>query len=128
MVNVQLIGEFEFSKEELLSKNYAKALMTDCLMEFKLNDESLYDDWVCPLELYFQYLHWKSDLIDNKIFDFNYNSDDNGVNPIFSFKLKEKKWIFVSGLTTPKLYYEISFIEILEFFDLFEKELLKHQK
>lgn len=128
MFEVMLTEDFEFSYQDVARRDYAKSLMTDCLLKFAVNGELIYDDWICPLELYFQYLDWKKDLQNNNICDFYYISDDSAVNPIFSFILFENEWIFCNRLTNKKANYKFTLFEVLEFFNLFEIQLLKHQK
>ena len=101
--------------------------MTDCWATIIVNDEVFFEDWICPLELYFQYLDWKKDFDNGLIRDFEYISDDNEVNPILSFKVIDNKWVAYSALTK-RTSSVISINEILDFFESFEVQLLKHKK
>ena len=126
MIKVRLNGDFYFTNSDLVEKNYAKAIMTDCWMTIEIGDERCFDDWVCPLELYFQYLDWKKDYLKGNIHDFNYISDDNAENPILSFKFSDDNWEIFSCLY--KTNQKIETIDVLGFFDSFETQLLKHKK
>lgn len=128
MLRVQLIGEFKFSNEDLIKRDYKKSIMTDCWMQIIINDVLLFDDWICPLEFYFQYLIWKQNVDDGKIYDFEYISDDNGTNPILSFRRVDNTWSIFSCLSKEKTNCSVSTDELLELFKLFEAQLLKHRK
>lgn len=127
MIKMQLSGEFVFSNEDLQRKNYSKSITTDCWMKLVINDELFFNDWICPLELYFQYLDWKEDYKNGLIRDFEYISDDNGDNPILSFNKIGDKWIAFSALTQKNSGF-ITKNGILDFFEAFEVQLLKHKK
>ena len=127
MIKVQLSGEFEFKDQDLKSKNYELSIITDCWVSIVINDELFFEDWICPLELYFQYIDWKKDYDSGLIRDFEYTSDDNGENPILSFNKIDDKWIAYSVLTK-KNSGCITKNEILDFFESFEFQLLKHKK
>ena len=127
MIKMQLSGEFVFSNEDLQRKNYSKSITTDCWMKLVINDELFFNDWICPLELYFQYLDWKEDYKNGLIRDFEYISDDNGDNPILSFNKIGDKWIAFSALTQKNSGF-ITKNEIMDFFESFEVQLLKYKK
>ena len=127
MIKLQLIGEFVFSKKDLQKRNYSKSIMTDCWMKLVINDDLFFDDWICPLELYFQYLDWKEDYKNGVMRNFEYISDDNGNNPILSFKEIDNRWIAYSVLTNRSSNY-ITFQDVLYFFDLFTLQLMQHQE
>lgn len=127
MIKMQLSGEFVFSNEDLQRKNYSKSITTDCWMKLVINDELFFNDWICPLELYFQYLDWKKDYKNGLIRDFEYISDDNGDNPILSFNKIGDKWIAFSALTQKNSGF-ITKNEIMDFFESFEVQLLKYKK
>lgn len=126
MIKVQLSGEFEFLNNDLKKRNYEKSITTDCWMKIVINDELFFDDWVCPLELYFQYLDWKKDFDNELIRNFEYISDDNGENPILSFRAIGDKWVAFSELTKKTSDF-ITLNDILEFFESFEVQLLRHK-
>ena len=63
MITVQLCGEFDFSHKDLSIRNYEKSITTDCWMKFHINEDLFFDDWICPLEMYYQYLDWKKTTI-----------------------------------------------------------------
>lgn len=127
MIKVLLSGEFEFKDKDLKNRNYELSIMTDCWATITVNDEVFFEDWICPLELYFQYLDWKKDFDNGLIRDFEYISDDNGENPILSFNKIDDKWIAFSVLTQKNSGF-ITKNGILDFFKSFEVQLLKHKK
>lgn len=127
MIKLQLIGEFVFSNKDLQKRNYSKSIMTDCWMKLVINDDLFFDDWICPLELYFQYLDWKEDYKNGVIRNFEYISDDNGNNPILCFKEIDNRWIAYSVLTNRSSNY-ITFQDVLYFFELFTLQLMQHQE
>ena len=126
MIKVQLSGEFQFNEKDLNTRNYALSIMTDCWITININGEVFLDDWICPLELYFQYFDWKQDLDNGLIKDFEYVSDDNGKNPILSFNKVGDKWTTYSVLTQKTSEF-ITESDILQFFESFEMQLLKHK-
>ena len=126
MIKVQLSGEFQFNEKDLNTRNYALSIMTDCWITININGEVFLDDWICPLELYFQYFDWKQDLDNGLIKDFEYVSDDNGKNPILSFNKVGDKWTTYSVLTKKTSEF-ITESDILQFFESFEMQLLKHK-
>ena len=127
MIKVKLSGEFEFSNNDLVRKNYEKSIMTDCWMQIIINDDLFFDDWVCPLELYFQYLDWKKDFDNKVIRNFEYISDDNSKNPILGFYATGNKWKAFSALTQ-KYSQFITTNDVVEFFESFVVQLLKYMK
>ena len=126
MIKAQLNGKFEFNEKDLNTRNYELSIVTDCWITISINGEVFLDDWICPLELYFQYLDWKRDFDNGLIKDFEYNSDDNGENPILSFNKVGDKWTAYSVLTQKTSGF-ITENEILHFFKSFEMQLLKHK-
>lgn len=127
MICVQLSGEFEFSHADVMKRDYYKALTTDCWMTISINEITFYDDWVCPLEFYFQYLKWKEEFLTGNIQSFHYISDDNAINPILSFCLIDNKWVISSCLSDNHVYQEFLTEDILNFFDSFESLLFEHK-
>lgn len=126
MIKVQLSGDFEFKEKDLKKRNYELSITTDCWATITVNDELFFEDWICPLELYFQYLDWKEDFNNGLIRDFEYISDDNGENPILSFNKINDKWFTYSVLTQKRSDF-LTINEVLDFFESFEVQLLKHK-
>ena len=126
MIKVQLSGDFEFKEKDLKKRNYELSITTDCWATITINDELFFEDWICPLELYFQYLDWKEDFNNGLIRDFEYISDDNGENPILSFNKINDKWFAYSVLTQKRSGF-LTINEVLDFFESFEVQLLKHK-
>lgn len=127
-MKVQLIGEFDFTREELMSRDYAKSIMTDCWMVIEIDEKKYFDDWICPLECYFQLTDWKKGVLSGTIIDFHYISDDNDENPIFSFIFSSGLWKIESIFSQ---YNENNLFNtdcILDFLESFEKQLLEHIK
>ena len=127
MINVQLSGEFAFSNTDVMKRDYLKALATDCWMKISINGEVFYDDWVCPLELYFQYLRWKEHTLKNNMQSFHYVSDDNAANPILSFCYMNDQWAISSCLVVNHVYQGLSTEDIFNFFNSFEEQLFAHK-
>lgn len=127
MIKVQLSGEFEFNEKDLKNRNYELSIITDCWVTIIINDEVFFDDWICPLEIYFQYLDWKEDFDNGLIRDFEYTSDDNGVNPILCFNKINDKWFAYSALTQKNSDF-LTVNGVLDFFESFEVQLLKHKR
>ena len=126
MIKVQLSGDFKFKEKDLKKRNYELSIITDCWATITINDELFFEDWICPLELYFQHLDWKEDFNNGLIRDFEYISDDNGENPILSFNKINDKWFTYSVLTQKRSDF-LTINEVLDFFESFEVQLLKHK-
>lgn len=126
MIKVQLSGDFKFKEKDLKKRNYELSIITDCWATITINDELFFEDWICPLELYFQHLDWKEDFNNGLIRDFEYISDDNGENPILSFNKINDKWFAYSVLTQKRSDF-LTINEVLDFFESFEVQLLKHK-
>ncbi len=105
MIKVKLIGDFKFNKLDILNRDYIKALSVDCIMSVSIDNKPVYEDWICPLELYFQLLEWDNIIINKCHTSFYYFSDDNGSNPIFSIEFCDSdKWIFKNHLANNVCY------------------------
>lgn len=128
MLIVQLSGDFVFSDADVMNQDYIKALTTDCWMTISIMDNVLYNDWICPLELYFQYMNWKKEFLAGNVQSFHYISDDNTVNPILSFHLIDDQWAISSCLTDNSFRDKLSTAEVLRFFESFETQLFKHKE
>lgn len=126
MITVQLCGEFDFSHKDLSIRNYEKSITTDCWMKFHINEDLFFDDWICPLEMYYQYLDWKKNYDNGLVQSFEYTSDDNGENPILSFRQINNMWIAYSVLTKRNSDF-ITLHDVLNFFELFSSQLMQHQ-
>lgn len=125
MINIKLIGEFKFNKLDVLNRNYIKALTVDCIMSVSIDNKLVYEDWICPLELYFQLLEWNNRIISKYNTSFHYFSDDNGVNPIFSIEFcGNNKWIFKNNLTNNE--FNISSDDVKNFYLEYRHQILLH--
>lgn len=125
MINIKLIGEFKFNKLDVLNRNYIKALTVDCIMSVSIDNKLVYEDWICPLELYFQLLEWNNRIISKYNTSFHYFSDDNGVNTIFSIEFcGNNKWIFKNNLTNNE--FNISSDDVKNFYLEYKYQILLH--
>jgi hypothetical protein len=126
MLDIKLIGDFKYNKLDISNRNYIESLSIDCIMKIMVDNRIIYDDWVCPLELYFQLVKWNNSNINGHYNSFYYISDDNGVNPIFSIELlNNKKWIFKNNLA--KTEYSLSKKNVEIFYKKYKYEMRLHE-
>lgn len=103
-------------------------LSIDCKMKIYIDKNLFFDDWICPLELYYQLKKWEMKIKDNVMNDFNYNSMETSYNPVISFNynIETQKWKIDGEY---KLYEEVREFDIEELLLIFtdlESELRSH--
>ena len=73
MIEVILYDDFVINYKDLKSSSLAVQLSVDCHMKITVNKKTFYDDWICPIELYFQYCEWRNKCKKmHNYCDFNY--------------------------------------------------------
>lgn len=96
MIEVILYDDFIINYKDLKSSSLAVQLSVDCHMKITVNKKTFYDDWICPIELYFQYCEWRNKCKKmHNYCDFNYITETifyKGIMP------SEKGFRFSSGL------------------------------
>lgn len=121
MIKVILTDFNNMIKNNDLNKNNLSTLISiDCKMKIVYNNQTIYDDWVCPIELYTQIKDWNP----NKISKFEYISEDNSINPIFSI-LNDDGWKFYSF---NKLITELCQKDVINLKEEYIHQLLKFIK
>ena len=120
---------FRISKNDLIiSESIEKQLSIDCKLKIIINGRIFYDDWIYPLELYYEYLKWNESFQKGEHTNFQYNTVDNYENPLFEFLFDEdiKQWKIDGKF---KNYEEKSYFsdeEIVNFFEQFIQLISTH--
>ena len=131
MVQLELYNDaFTLESDDLIIEKYPKLFWVECKMKIVIDNQIFYDDWINPLELYFQYKNWYRKVCEKNLTSFYYNTIDHNKNPIIAliFDYKENRWSFDG---TFKNYYEkktFTTKEVLDLFEQFETQLLTHIK
>ncbi len=130
MLNVILYDDFVIDYNDLKSSLLETQLSVDCHMKITINEKIFYNDWICPIEFYYQYCKWKNNCKEsNDYSDFEYVTEDNGVNPILKFQyIGNNNWRIDSCY---KEYDEANIFtteQIKFFFDQYEIQLFEHVK
>ena len=81
-------------------------------MKITINDKIFYNDWICPIEFYYQYCKWKNNCKEAYEYsDFEYVTEDNGVNPILKFQyIGNNNWRIDSCIrnTKKQIYFRLN--------------------
>src|SRR5690554_2692847 len=120
MIKIELYDDdFTIFKFDLDAKTYPILNSIDCKMRIIVENKIFYDDWICPLELYYQFKLWFEDVKKGNLKDFSHETIETDDNPIilFSFDKEVLQWT-IDG-TFKKYYEEKTFITI-ELLSLFE--------
>lgn len=127
MINVEIFDDFILKEKDLESNSLEVLLSVDCHMKITIASRIFYEDWICPIELYYHYKIWINKLQLNQLSEFVYITEDNSINPILAFYyIDDNKWIIDSCY---KKYDEQKIFtkkEVLDFFEQFEKLLFLH--
>jgi hypothetical protein len=115
-------------REDLQSKKLVDLVKYDSFLRIKLDGEVVYDDWICLLELNHVIEKW-GDRINKKLYEtYEYVSEDNDHNPIFSFiyNNEENSWSFYSVFGTTFTRKKMFLQDIKNFMKKFTDELMKY--
>ena len=136
MIRIELYGDdfrlhandFKIYQKKLNSDIMLKLLSVDCKMKFFVDNNMFFNDWICPLEFYYQLRHWYNKILDGEFIDFHYNTMESSENPIISlvFDSNNQTWK-LDG--TFKLYDEKKLFvlkDLGDFYHEFYEQLLKH--
>lgn len=83
-------NDLDIYKEPMDANLMIKLLSVDCKMKLRIDKKLYVDDWVCPLELYYQFKKWEENIYLNRFIDFEYNSMETDNNPVFCFIYDKK--------------------------------------
>lgn len=116
---------FTISHAALQDQSLRNLLNYDCKMRLVYDGKTLFDDWICPLELYKAMTVWKQKLLSMQFDKFEYISEDNSVNPIFAFEYikSHHSWAFFSAIYDVPFVSHIRNEAILNFLFSYEQQL-----
>lgn len=131
MIKIELYeDEFILNKSDLKINKYPELNSIDCKMRITIEDKIFYDDWICPLEFYYQFKSWYVDVKMGKLRDFAHETIETDNNPIILFTFdREKNQCTFGGTFTE--YCDVKTYttqDILELFERFEIQLKAHIK
>ena len=128
MIEVILYDDFVINYKDLKSSSLAVQLSVDCHMKITVNKKTFYDDWICPIELYFQYCEWRNKCKKmHNYCDFNYITEDNSENPILKFQyISNNSWLIDSCYKEYNEAVLISTEQVNNFFEQYEIQILNH--
>lgn len=127
MIKIEFLDEFIIKEKDIKNNSLETLLSIDCRLKIIVDENLYYEDWVCPLEMYYHYRIWKNKCKPNNFIDFKYITEDNNLNPILEFTYVNKNaWKIDSCFKKYNEEKRITTEDVINFFSNYEKLLYKH--